>query len=149
MFPFYSCCISSRPEVLICKKGVLKNFAKFTGKHLCQSFFLNKKETLTQVLSCEFCEIFKNNFFIEHLRWLLLLLKTFDKILRKATILDPSSVRIFKLKKGLLYMCVYVFCSEFCKILQNSFSANYLWVTILPLLLNFEIGFIIFVIAVI
>ena len=28
--------ISSRPE-LFCKKGVLKNFAKFTGKHLCQS----------------------------------------------------------------------------------------------------------------
>ena len=24
------------------KKGVLKNFAKFTGKHLCQSFFFNK-----------------------------------------------------------------------------------------------------------
>ena len=24
------------------KKGVLRNFAKFTGKHLCQSFFLNK-----------------------------------------------------------------------------------------------------------
>ena len=26
------------PEVF-CKKGVLRNFAKFTGKHLCQSFF--------------------------------------------------------------------------------------------------------------
>ena len=25
---------SSRPEV-VCKKGVLKNFAKFTGKHMC------------------------------------------------------------------------------------------------------------------
>ena len=24
------------------KKGVLKNFAKLTGKHLCQSFFFNK-----------------------------------------------------------------------------------------------------------
>ena len=24
------------------KKGVLRNFAKFTGKHLCQSFFFNK-----------------------------------------------------------------------------------------------------------
>ena len=32
---------SSRPEVF-CKKGVLKNFAKFTGKHLCQSLFSNK-----------------------------------------------------------------------------------------------------------
>ena len=24
------------------KKGVVRNFAKFTGKHLCQSFFFNK-----------------------------------------------------------------------------------------------------------
>ena len=32
---------SSRPEVF-CKNGVLRNFAKFTGKHLCQSFFFNK-----------------------------------------------------------------------------------------------------------
>ena len=32
---------SSRPKVF-CKKGVLRNFAKFTGKHLCQSQFFNK-----------------------------------------------------------------------------------------------------------
>ena len=31
----------SRPEVF-CKKGVLRNFAKFTGKHQCQSLFFNK-----------------------------------------------------------------------------------------------------------
>ena len=59
------------------EKGVLNNFAKFTGEHLCQSLFLksdypfsssnleNKrslqlylKKALAQVLSCEFCEIF-------------------------------------------------------------------------------------------
>ena len=27
---------------VFCKKGVLRNFSKFTGKHLCQSFFFNK-----------------------------------------------------------------------------------------------------------
>ena len=43
-------------------KAVLKNFAEFTGKHMCRSVFLNKvadlrpetllkKETLTQVFS--------------------------------------------------------------------------------------------------
>ena len=32
---------SSRPEVF-CKKGVLRNFIKFTGKYLCQSLFFNK-----------------------------------------------------------------------------------------------------------
>ena len=32
---------SRRPEVL-CKKGVLRNFTEFTGKHLHQSLFFNK-----------------------------------------------------------------------------------------------------------
>ena len=32
---------SSRPEVF-CKKGALRNIAKFTGKHLCQSLIFNK-----------------------------------------------------------------------------------------------------------
>ena len=32
---------SSRPDVF-CEKGVLRNSAKFTGKHLCQSLFFNK-----------------------------------------------------------------------------------------------------------
>ena len=27
---------------MFCKKGVLKNLAKFTGKHLCQILFFNK-----------------------------------------------------------------------------------------------------------
>ena len=62
------------------KKGVLRNFTKFTGKHLCQSLFFNKvaglrpeacnfikKETLAQEFSCELCEISKNTFFTEHI----------------------------------------------------------------------------------
>ena len=55
---------SSRLEVL-CPKGVLKNFSKITGKHLCQGLFFNKvaglkacnfikKDTQAQVSSCEF-----------------------------------------------------------------------------------------------
>ena len=59
---------------VFCEKGVLRNFAKFTGKQLRPSVFFNKvagprpatlfwKETLTQVFSCEFCKIFKNTFF--------------------------------------------------------------------------------------
>ena len=36
---------SSRPEVF-CKKDVLRNFAKFTGKHLCQSLFYIKVASL-------------------------------------------------------------------------------------------------------
>ena len=48
------------------KKGVHRNFARFTGKHLGQRLFFNyfiKKESLTRVFSCEFCEISKNTFF--------------------------------------------------------------------------------------
>ena len=57
---------------VFCKKDVLKNFAKFTGKHLLQSLFFNKvaglrpatllKKTHAQAFSCEFCEVFKNTF---------------------------------------------------------------------------------------
>ena len=47
-----------QPLEVLCKKGVLRNFTKSTGKHLCQS---------ARVFSCEFCEISKNTFFTEHL----------------------------------------------------------------------------------
>ena len=66
---------SSRPEVF-CKKSVVRNFAKFTGKHLCQRLVFNKvaglklqtcnfikKEALAHVVFCEYCEISKNTFF--------------------------------------------------------------------------------------
>ena len=62
---------SSRPEVF-CKKGALKNMAKFTGKRHCRSLFFNRVAGLKQVFSCEFCEVFKDTFFIEHFWWLLL-----------------------------------------------------------------------------
>ena len=41
---FLSCLVfgSSRSKVF-CKKGVFRNFTKFTGKHMCQSLFFNKK----------------------------------------------------------------------------------------------------------
>ena len=48
------------------KKGVLRNFTIFTGKHLYQSLFL-KKETLVHVFSCEFSEFSENTLFTEHL----------------------------------------------------------------------------------
>ena len=56
------------PKVF-CKKSVPRNFAKFTGKYLCQIIFfykVDKKETLAEVFSGEFCEISKNTFFTEH-----------------------------------------------------------------------------------
>ena len=61
------------------KKAVLEISQNSQEKSSTRVFFLNKvvrlqpinfikKETLAQVLSCEFCEIFKNTFSTEHLR---------------------------------------------------------------------------------
>ena len=54
-----------QPPEVFCKKDVLRNFAKFTGKHLFNGLCLNKvaglvcnfikKKTLAQVFSREFC----------------------------------------------------------------------------------------------
>ena len=56
------------------KKGVRRNFAKFTESTCVRaSFLINcrpeagsfiKKETRKQAFPCELCEIFKNTFFI-------------------------------------------------------------------------------------
>ena len=73
---------SSCPEVF-CEKGVLTNFAKFTGKHLCQSLFFNKvaglrratllKKRLWQgYFPVSFAKFLRTPFLTEHLRWLLL-----------------------------------------------------------------------------
>ena len=60
---------------MFCKKGVLRNLAKFTGKHLWQSLFFKKvaglqlslkkkkKKTLAQVFPSEICKISKNAFY--------------------------------------------------------------------------------------
>ena len=78
LFGFNSC--SCRLKVF-CKIGGLKNFAKFTGKHLYGSLFFNKvapwkpaalskrkkKKTPMHVFSSEFHETYKNTYSVEHL----------------------------------------------------------------------------------
>ena len=58
-------------------KKVFLKISKNSLENTCArvTFFIKfpaKKETPGQVLSCEFCKIFKNTFSTEHLRWLLL-----------------------------------------------------------------------------
>ena len=64
------------------KKGVLRNFAKFTGKHMRQSLFFNKVASLRPVtllkkrlwhrgFPVNFAKFLRTSFFTEHLRWLL------------------------------------------------------------------------------
>ena len=73
------------------KKDVLKNFAKFTRKHLRQS--------LVQVFYCEFCEIFKSNYFEEHLSTTASVQNMFLKIsqnLQKNTFVEVSFLLKFQ-----------------------------------------------------
>ena len=68
---------TSRSE-MFCQRNVLINFAKLTGKHLCQSLFLIKlqayslqlywKRPPAEVFSCELCNIFQTTSFTEDLR---------------------------------------------------------------------------------
>ena len=44
LLSYHTEAVSQRCSV---RKGVLRNFAKFTGKHLCQSLFFNKVAGLT------------------------------------------------------------------------------------------------------
>ena len=66
---------SSHPE-MFCKKGVLNNFSKFTGKHLCQSLLyfaiLLKKRLWHRCLPVNFAKFLRTLFLLEHLWWLLL-----------------------------------------------------------------------------
>ena len=73
--PFANALQKHRPEVF-CKKAVLSDFPKFTGKHLCQSLFITKvggqgrqlylKRDPGTGVSREFCEIWKNTFFLQN-----------------------------------------------------------------------------------
>ena len=76
----------NRPEILS-KKRVLRNFAKFTGKRLCQSLFfkescrtqpatLLKKRFSNSCFPVNFAKFLRTPFLTEHLLWLLLFLKS-------------------------------------------------------------------------
>ena len=73
---------SSRAE-MFCKKGVFRNFAKFTEKHLCQSLIFNKfaglrpatllkKRLWHRYFSVNFAKFLRTPFLTQHLQWLLL-----------------------------------------------------------------------------
>ena len=70
---------SSRPE-MFCKKAVLRDFPKFTRKHLCQSLFIRsatlfKKRPCSLVFPVNFAKFGRTPFLTEHLWWLLLVLQ--------------------------------------------------------------------------
>ena len=70
--------VQKQPPDVLYDIGVLKIFAKLTGKHLRQSLFFNKiaglrpatlfKKRFWHMFSCEFCQIFKKTFFTDYFR---------------------------------------------------------------------------------
>ena len=109
--------------------GVLKSFTIFLGKYLCWNLLLTKfvKKRLTQVFSCEYCEIFKSIFFIEHLWWLLLDLflacgSSLLEVFCRKVVLRNFAKFTGKHKKEKKETPAQVFSCEFCKIYNNSFS---------------------------
>ena len=70
-------------EKVFCKKGSLRNFANFTGKHMYQCLFfkkvaglrpttLLKKRHWHRCFPLSFTKFLRTPFLTEHLRWLLL-----------------------------------------------------------------------------
>ena len=47
---------------MFCKKGVLRNFTKFTGKHLCHSLW-------HRCFTVSFVKFLRTPFYTEHLLW--------------------------------------------------------------------------------
>ena len=92
------------------KKGVLRDFTKFTGKHLCQILFFNKVACLSRIRT-EYGEI--------------LLISPYSVRMRErsATYLSVFSPNVGKaynsIKKETL---AEVFSYEFCEISKNTIS---------------------------
>ena len=72
-------CVKKQLLQVFYEKGVLKNFAKFPGKHLCQIPFFNKvsglraafllkKRLWRRCFPVNFAEIFKKTFFTDYLQ---------------------------------------------------------------------------------
>ena len=91
---------SSRPEVF-CEKDFLRNFTKFTGKHLCQSLFFNKvadrpatllkKRLWHRCFPVNFLKFLRTPFYTEHLWWLLLSLEERRKVIHNSLGSDSLS----------------------------------------------------------
>ena len=97
---------SSCPEVF-CKKGVLRTFAKFTGKHLCQSVFFKKfqasgnfikKRLWRRCFPVNFAKFLRTPFIDWFSRYILFLLKiSLANYLKLISILfNPSPSNILK-----------------------------------------------------
>ena len=113
---------------MFCKKGVLKNFPKFTVKHLCQSLFFNKvarlrpptllkKRLWHRCFTVNFGKFLRTPLFIKQLWWLLLKIVMsvisnrfcFTRRTEKRQNCPSSSKNIFKSHR---LLCVFTIFSK-------------------------------------
>ena len=116
---------------MVYRKGVLRNFAKFIWKHLCQSLFFNKvvdhrpatllkKRLWHRCFPVNFAIFLRTPFFIEHLWWLFLFftfslpleyIKVFENLNHETTkdftYLEVSKILI--IKDSVIYLSVHLF----------------------------------------
>ena len=100
------------------KKGVLRNFAKFTGKYLCRSPFFNKVTCLRPAT------LLKKRFWHRCFPvWLLLEIHFVPKTLvSKIWLVSCSLEACNSIKKEFV---VQVFSCEFCKTFKQTYSVEY------------------------
>ena len=100
---------SSRPEVF-CKKGVLRNFTKFTGKHLCQSLFFNKVAGLACNISYKLWYVQTQNVagVFKHHTWKLFLKDFYNHLYQLFTrVTELNGQKMIKMLPT--YPCIRVF----------------------------------------
>ena len=116
------------------KKGVLRNFTKFTGKHLRQSLFFCRaqacnfiqKETLTHVLSCEFCKILEHvsltsnsgGCFCTVYKWIFFLYYELsqNKKIKSLSWLNMRGITFVWCKVSFMYSYIFISISDFANL---------------------------------
>ena len=103
---------------MFCKKGVLRNFSKFTGKHLCRSLFFNKvaglrpatllkKKLLHRCFPANVGKFLRTSFLIEHPQWLLL------------SVGKTKTVKLKPLYKLIYWIQIYFLYSQIKDVKEN------------------------------
>ena len=122
----YTWCHFSSSVNILFRKFVFKNYwsfcsaESFTGKHMCQSLFLNKvagrpamllKEKLWhRCFPVNFAKFLRTPLFTEHLRWLLLSLN-FWYLCSFSSVILPNYIHCHK-----LFECAFLFGKWFIKV---------------------------------
>ena len=110
--------LRSRHPDVFCEKGVLRNFTKFTGKHVCQVPFFNKFADLKPAAlskkrlwhRCFPAKFLQTPSLTEHVRWLLLSCRV--QVSRHTF---RSSQRRCSLRKGVLRNFIKFIGKQLCQ----------------------------------